>query len=571
MQKPVGSKNQVTPPLKLKHFREFRHDRGTANAEIVLHSFFIIDAKGNYVSWDDSFQQKTAVKPSRKGRINVIDHLVSVEDQPLIRKKLLSLISSGFEESAEVNVLFQGEKEFRRVMMTGRRIMIEGTPYAMCIILDIMTAKQTEDILNQRVSLFPGISEIMGAIAFKDDLASALDLRKREEQSEKNDQLSLIQCQKMELLGSVIHRVGGHYSDMLSKMLAILNKIVDGESINTSLIKHITDSAVLVGSSKDMINQLITFARSSAVMPIVFELNIFVETRLSELRKLIGENISLEWIPGRQKTLVKVDPLQIDELLSALCLNALDAITGNGRITIDTSCIFIDQYDCESGHPCKVPGHYVVLSVTDNGIGIDKKDLPFIFEPLFTTRADRKALGLGLSIAYGIAKQNHGSIDCRTEWGQGSTFTLYLPRYMGKNYFSVNDDPPTFEDGKQTVLLVEEEQDILSFYKKMLEKKGFGVVAICTPEAAITFATEHPNAIDLLLTNVVLREVNGCDLSQQLQVTCPHLKTLYMTEYHTDMTDGLQNEGCGFILKPFSMSELAVKINDLMRPILVLP
>ncbi len=812
MQKPRCSKEKGILAVAGKKFAEHEQVPAHANFEALLHSFFVIDQKGNFVGWNASFNQQKAAKPGRKKPlINVIDQLVYHADQPHVRAKLLSVLASGYEETAEARVLFQGQ-EARRVVMTGRKIMIEGNPFVMCMILDIVAPPEEDKSLNQRVNIFSSIIENMDGVVFiadcnsilryvsegaenifgfmpKDmagksltrflagekeiqraldaitdthlhktypqilelqfqrdnaslfwakvhlqyseqngnpvivgflhdvtlrksleyhthfrmrlfeiidtrsieellqaildeverltestigfcyflgdnmrepalealstnadkcfplnqaelfvevvkaqgtvfhdgsdtpeifknpqgqhlgyrrllvvpimngevvtailgvggssfmyddeheltvkgiaDLARALVLRKRAEESEKNDQLSLIQCQKMEFLGSVINRVGGNHSSTLSNMVDILNMILKKESITASLGKSISDTVECIASSNGMINQLLTFARSGAVMPIVCELNIFVEGKLSQLSKRIGENISLEWIPDRQKTLVKIDPVQIDELLSALTLNARDAITENGHITIETSRIFIDQHDCAAGHPCKAPGHYVILSVTDNGTGIDKKDLPFIFEPLFTTRADRKALGLGLSIAYGIAKQNHGGIDCQTESGRGSTFSIYLPRYMGKNYFSENEDPPPFEDCKETVLLVEEEPDILIFYKQMLEKTGYRVVAVCTPEAAITIATELRSAFDLLLTNVVLREVNGCDLSQKLLSICPNLKTLFITGDHNDMAVrcGVQNEGNGFILKPFTMKELSAAINELLNAV----
>ena len=410
-------------------------------------------------------------------------------------------------------------------------------------------------------------------VKFIADLASDLVLRKRAEEIQKNDHSSLIQAQKMAFLGSVINRMGSDYSNMLTSMVGLLNLILEQETINPLIGKHVMDSLEFVGSSKDMISQLLMFAGSSAVMPIVLELNILVEEKESELKELIGESISLVLIPDRQRTLVKIDPSQFDNLLVVLCLNARDAIAGKGCITIETSRITIDHDDCAAGHPCRVPGNYAVLSVTDNGIGIENKHLPYIFEPLFSTRKDGQGMGLGLSIAYGIAKQNNGAIDCRTEPGKGSTFTVFLPRYMGKNYFSQDDDSSLSDGLKETVLLVEDEPDILNFYKRMLEKSGYEVFAVATPYEAIMLATELPDDIDLLMTNVVLRDVNGCDLSQKLLSICPRLKTLFMSDAFNDMSAryGLLDEAVGFIKKPFSMNDLTIKIKKLMNPILVVP
>ncbi len=410
-------------------------------------------------------------------------------------------------------------------------------------------------------------------VKFFADLAGDLVLRKRAEEIQKNDHASLIQAQKMAFLGSVINRMGSDYSNMLTRMVGLLNLILAQETINPLTGKHVMDSLEFVGSSRDMMSQLIMFAGSSGVMPIVLELNILVEEKESELRELIGENISLVLIPDRQKTLVKIDPSQFDNLLVALCLNARDAIAGKGCITIETSRITIDPEDCAAGHPCKVPGNYAVLSVADNGIGIENKHLPYIFEPLFSTRDDGQGMGLGLSIAYGIVKQNNGAIDCQTELGKGSTFTVFLPRFMGKNYFTQDDDSSLNDGLKETVLLVEDEPDILNFYKRMLEKSGYEVFAVATPDDAIILATEHQGEIDLLLTNVVLRDVNGCDLSQKLLSICPKLKTLFISDDHNDMTARYcsVDEGVGVIKKPFSMNDLTVKIKKLINPILVVP
>ncbi len=816
MQKSRCSRKKGMPAVVGKHFAEHEQIRANAVSEEALNSFFVIDHKGNFVGWNDSFHQQAAAKPGKKKpQINVINQLVYHADQPRIRAKLLSVLASGCKETAEARVLFQGE-ELRRVVMTGRKIMIEGNPFVMCMILDIIAPPKVDESLNQRVNIFSSIIENMDGVVFiadynsilsyvssgaenvfgfmpnemtgnsltrfladeketqnaldaitktslnhqatqilelqckrgngslfwgkvhlqyseqngnpvivgflhdvtqrrsleyhahfrmrlfenfdtrsieellpaildeveritestigfcyflRDDmrepvlealstnadkffplnqtelfvevlkaqgtvfheesknpetyqnlqgnhlgyrrllvvpimngetltailgvggksffyddedelavkgiadLASALVLRKRAEQTEKNDQSSLIQAQKMAFLGSVINRIGSDYSNMLTSMVKLFNLILEQERIHPLIGKHVMDSLEFLSSSKYLITQLITFAGSSAVMPIVLELNILVEEKKSELKELIGESISLVLIPDRQRTLVKIDPLQIDHLLAALCLNARDAIVGKGCVTIETSRISIDHDDCAAGHPCKVAGNYAVLTVTDNGIGIENKHLPYIFEPLFSTREGLTGMGLGLSIAYGIVKQSQGSIDCHTEPGKGTTFTVYLPRYMGKSYFSQDDDPSLSDDLKETVLLVEDEPDILNSYKRMLEKTGYTVYAVDTVDKAITVATEHQSTLDLLLTNVVLREANGCDLLQKLLTICPQLKTLFMSGDHNDMTAryGVLDERVGFIRKPFSRNELTIKIKELMNPILVVP
>ena len=405
------------------------------------------------------------------------------------------------------------------------------------------------------------------------DLANDIVIRKRAELLEKSMEARLIQAQKMALVGKLINTVGSNYSQLLDIILDKVKKAMDPEMLqsNKSQLKNLGAIVEAACSSRDMMSQLLTFARSRPAMPIVLDLNILVDGLLGMLRERIGVNIQLLLIPDRERTLVKVDPSHIDQLLTLLCINARDAIAGNGKITIETGRIFIDEDDCAANHLFSAPGNYVALSVSDNGIGIEKKNLPYIFEPFFTTKKSEGEFGLGLSIAYGIAKQNKGCIDCRSELGKGTTFTIYLPHHTGSHYLYEEEAPPITCQLKKKILLVEGEPEILNLYKRILEKAGYTVLPVDTPDEAIRIASEFDSDIDLLLSEVVLPEVNGCDLSKKLQKFCPKLKTLYLSGHHNDLIGqyGVLGKGAGFIRKPFFINELTLKVHNLLNSVAV--
>jgi CheY-like chemotaxis protein len=292
-----------------------------------------------------------------------------------------------------------------------------------------------------------------------------------------------------------------------------------------------------------------------------------VERMLPFLRRLIGENISLVWTPECHRTLIKIDPSQIDLILGNLCVNSRDAISGIGKIIIKTEVIHVDKADCIAGHPCKKPGSYVTLVVTDNGSGIEKNDLPHIFEPFFTTKGVGRGTGMGLSTVYGIVKQNNSFIDCRSERGRGSSFIIYIPLHSGYEGTEERELSSPITHRKETILLVEDEPDILNICKFTLENNGYKVLNAATPGEAISIANKHKGHIHVLLTDVVLPEMNGCDLSKKLLSLYPDLRTLFMSGYTTDIITGhgLLDPGVNFIQKPFSINTLLLSLQNIFE------
>ena len=396
------------------------------------------------------------------------------------------------------------------------------------------------------------------------DIAWDIVARKRAEQSEQEMQAALTQSQKMELVGQLAGGIAHDFNNMLEVILGNIEMAMDQDDLEKSLQNNLKYILKAVNRSADLTRQLLAFARKQTVMPIVLELNTMVESMLAVLRRVIGENITIVWVPDSHRTMVKVDPSQIDQILVNLCINARDAIGSIGKITIETGRLCQNKAQSTPHSPCKVPGDYVTLSVTDTGCGIEKEHLPHIFEPFFTTKKQGKGRGLGLSTVYGIVKQNNGCIDFRSKPGKGTTFNIHLPRHKGG--YSDPDESvepaPSSQHGKETILLVENEPDILNLCKLTLEKSGYSVLTASKPHDAIELAEQHKGTIKLLLTDVVLPEMNGCDLAKKLHSISPKLKTLFMSGYSTDVItcDEVLDEGANFIQKPFSLKSLIMAV-----------
>ncbi len=376
----------------------------------------------------------------------------------------------------------------------------------------------------------------------------------------------LKEAQKMGAIGRLAGGVAHDFNNMLSVIMGhsemALMRCPPSEPIHGDL-KTIQDA---VSRSADLVRQLLAFARKQTIAPRVLDLNDTVANILKMLKRLIGEDINLVWRPGSDKMVVKIDPSQIDQILANLCVNARDAIGGVGRITIETQKMIFDE-SYRAVHPEVALGHYIMLAVSDNGRGMDKETLENIFEPFFTTKDLGKGAGLGLAIVYGIVKQNDGFINVYSEPDTGTTFKIYLPRHIGE----VTDLPDasiaaTPKGHGEMVLLVEDEVAILNASKVMLMDLGYRVVASSTPGEALHLAKIHSRDLQLLITDVIMPEMNGQDLSKKLIRMVPDLKCLFSSGYTADVIapHGVLAEGVNFLQKPYSKSDLATKVRTVL-------
>jgi CheY-like chemotaxis protein len=340
-----------------------------------------------------------------------------------------------------------------------------------------------------------------------------------------------------------------------------LNEVNPGEKLHRQL-EQILEAA---HRSADLTRQLLAFARKQTVNPKVLDLNDTIESMLKMLRRLIGEDINLGWNPGGNLWKLKIDPSQVDQVLANLAVNARDAISAAGSVTLKTENAVLDDLYC-ADHPGCIPGEYVLLKMIDTGSGMSEEVLKHIFEPFFTTKGMERGTGLGLSTVYGIVKQNNGFVEVNSELGKGTTFKIYLPRCEEEITESIKETEETPE-GTETILLVEDDEPVLYLSKAILESLGYTVLAARTPEQAIRLIKTHDKDIHLLITDVVMPEMNGRELLERIAAIKPGLKCLYISGYTADVItqQGVLFEGIHFIQKPFKRSEIANKVREVLN------
>jgi PAS domain S-box-containing protein len=399
-------------------------------------------------------------------------------------------------------------------------------------------------------------------------IRAASELERRQAEEERavlQDQL--LQAQKMESVGRLAGGVAHDFNNMLGVILGHVEMAEEQINPADPLLLDLQEIKKAATRSADLTRQLLAFARKQTVSPKVLDLNQTVESLLKMLRRLIGEDIDLAWLPGNGLWPVKIDPTQVDQILANLTINARDAIAGVGRVTIETANIILDEDFC-ANHLGFSPGNYVLLKVSDDGRGMDRETCEHIFEPFFTTKEVGQGTGLGLATIYGIVKQNNGFINVYSEAGRGTAFKILLPRHVGQTLPLDGDKPAgAVQQGQETILLVEDEPSILQLGKRMLERMGYLVLAAANPGQALQLAEQHPGAIDLLLTDVIMPEMNGRDLANRLLSLYPRMARMFMSGYTANVIadHGVLDEGVQFIEKPFSMVELSTKVREALR------
>lgn len=377
----------------------------------------------------------------------------------------------------------------------------------------------------------------------------------------------LRQAQKMESVGQLAGGVAHDYNNMLSVILGhaelALARTTPGDPMHGDLeaIRRAAERSALLTS------QLLAFARRQTVAPRLLDLNQAVAGLLDMLPRMIGEDIDLQWFPSPAACPVEIDPSQLDQILTNLAVNARDAIQGVGKLTIEIHPVEIDGVYSER-HAEVTPGAYVMIAISDDGSGMDQQTQARIFDPFFTTKPRGKGTGLGLATVYGIVKQNGGFINVYSEPGRGTTFRIYLPRVDERKVEPLPEPTATPAAGAPaTILLVEDDASLLLLARRMLEGLGHHVLAAGSPGVAIELAHEHPDTIDLLLTDVVMPEMSGRDLWQILVAERPELKCLYMSGYTANVIAhrGILDSGIAFLQKPFTVQELGAKLKEVLN------
>ena len=420
------------------------------------------------------------------------------------------------------------------------------------------------NVVDEELSLF---SEMAGDLAYALNFSRIEAAHESSKRQRENLESQLVQAQKMESVGRLAGGVAHDYNNISSIIIGYselaLEKVEPSDPLHNDLME-------IFGAAKrstDITRQLLAFARQQTIAPKILDLNSTIGSMIKMLRRLIGEDIDLAWLPESVVWPVKMDPSQVDQILANLCVNARDAIADVGKVTIETENISFDADYC-ADHAGFVPGDYVLLAVSDDGIGMDAETLDKIFEPFFTTKGKGKGTGLGLATVYGIVKQNEGFINVYSEPDKGTSIKIYLSRHTGQDAEALAEEniEIPLSQSSEVVLLVEDDASILKLGERILENLGYRVLAANSPEEAIHLAEEQKGNIHLLITDVVMPGMNGCELSEKLQGSYPNLKTLFMSGYTANVIAhrGVLKDGVSFISKPFSKMELARKVREVL-------
>ncbi len=390
--------------------------------------------------------------------------------------------------------------------------------------------------------------------------------RKQAETSLKQMENQLIQAQKMESVGRLAGGVAHDYNNISSIIIGYTELSMEDVNPDDPVYSNLKEILSAANRATDITRQLLAFARKQTITPIVIDLNKTVDSMLKILRRLIGEDIQLTWLPGTQVWSVKIDPSQVDQILANLCVNARDAISNTGKITIETTNVVMDENYCND-HFGFVPGEFAMLAVSDDGKGMSPDIMENIFEPFFTTKGVGKGTGLGLATVYGIVKQNRGFINVYSEENKGTTIKVYLPR----NTETAAKKRKAVQTGRsskkgENILFVEDDISILKFGKKMLNSLGYNVLAANTPNEAVEMAKKQNQDIHLLITDVIMPEMNGRQLANEFQAMFPKIQILYMSGYTANVIShhGVLEKGVHFLAKPFTKNALALKIRNIL-------
>jgi PAS domain S-box-containing protein len=376
----------------------------------------------------------------------------------------------------------------------------------------------------------------------------------------------LRQSQKIEAVGQLAGGIAHDFNNLLTAITGYSDLLLEDLGPQDPRRHDLEEIRKAARRAASLTQQLLAFSRKQVLQPQVLDLNQVVANAEQLLRRLIGEHIALRTIADPALGTTKADPAQLEQVIVNLAVNARDAMPHGGQLTIETKNVDLDAAYTAT-HPAITPGPYVVLAVSDTGIGMDEDTRARMFEPFFTTKGPGKGTGLGLSTVHGIVNQSGGAIWVYSEIGKGTTFKIYLPRIAGKaRPIGASAPPAALPRGTETVLLVEDEPALRAVARRTLERQGYVVLEASHGEMALDIAARHTGALDLLMTDVVMPGISGRELATRLVAARPRVRVLFTSGYTDDaiVHHGVLEAGIQFLQKPFTPSALARKVREVL-------
>jgi PAS domain S-box-containing protein len=376
----------------------------------------------------------------------------------------------------------------------------------------------------------------------------------------------LRQSQKLEAIGQLAGGIAHDFNNLLTAIIGYSDLLLRQLGTDERFRADVEEISAAGKRAAVLTNQLLAFSRRQVLQPVVLNLNDVVVNIERMLRRLIGEDIDIETVTEEGLGLTKIDQGQCEQILMNLAVNARDAMPNGGKLTIETANVDLDETYTRH-HPEIVPGRYVLLAVSDTGTGIDPETQSHIFEPFFTTKDQGKGTGLGLSTVYGIVRQSGGHIWVYSEVGHGATFKVYLPRIdaVGESRTAQPEIPITLS-GSENIMLVEDDESVRNLSRLVLQERGYTVLAAESGAKALETFGPLATAIDLVVTDVIMPQMNGAELVTRLQEMHPEVKVLYVSGYTEEATihRGALLEGVDFLQKPFTPEALARKVREVL-------
>ena len=477
---------------------------------------YVFDRKYNIIHWNKNFEQATGFSGEELKSKHVIDFFLD-ED--------LETVKEGIAEAFRTNLATR-EASLTSKDGNSTHYFLTGTK---------VTLKNMDCIIGLGI-----------------DLADRIKL-----------EAQLRQSQKMEVVGQLAGGVAHDFNNMLNVILGYAEIVMLDMSFENPLYSKMEQIKKAAKRSANITKQLLGFSRKQVIDPKPVDINNLVVDIEKMISRLIGEDIDLILDLQKKIWTVKLDSSQIDQLVINLALNARDAMPNGGKVIIGTQNVtFNDDYCSE--HAGFIPGEFVMTSVSDNGTGMNKKTQEHIFEPFYTTKELGKGTGMGLATVYGITKQNNGFINVYSEPGKGTTFKLYLPRWIEDQVKSVETTGIRYTTKPATILLVEDDEILLEVAEIFLKTGGHEVISFSSPNDALEYCEKENSEIHILLTDVVMPEMNGKILSEKIKKIRSDIKVIFMSGYTANMIahHGILDKNINFINKPFSMNELLGKIQE---------